>query len=206
MKLKIEPGNDLAHVAAVREAWPELALQVDANGAYTLEDAPHLARLDAFGLLLVEQPLASDDLLGHAALARRMATPLCLDESIVSVDSARTALHLGACSVVNLKPGRVGGYLEAVRIHDLCGEAGAGLWCGGMLETGIGRAANVALAVAAQLHAPGRPLGVVAVLHDRRDPTSRAGRRLPAGAGRAGHRGRGRPRRRSMPSRSATTS
>ena len=155
MKLKIEPGSDLAHVAAVRQAWPELALQVDANGAYTLDDAPHLARLDAFDLLLVEQPLAVDDLLGHAELARRMATPLCLDESIVSVDTARTALHLGACSVVNLKPGRVGGYLEAVRIHDLCGEAGAGLWCGGMLETGIGRAANVALAALPNFTLPG---------------------------------------------------
>lgn len=155
VKLKIEPGCDLAPVAAVRSTWPDLPLQVDANGAYTLDDAEHLARLDAYGLLLIEQPLASDDLLGHAALARRLATPVCLDESITSVASTRVAVRLGACSIVNLKPGRVGGYLEARRIHDVCVEEGVGLWCGGMLETGIGRAANVALAALAGFTLPG---------------------------------------------------
>jgi O-succinylbenzoate synthase len=155
VKLKIEPGCDIEPVGAVRAVWPQLALQVDANGAYTLSDTEHLARLDPFDLLLIEQPLAADDLLGHAALAARLATPLCLDESITSVASARTALELGACSIVNLKPGRVGGYLEARRIHDVCVEAGAGLWCGGMLETGIGRAANVALAALPGFTLPG---------------------------------------------------
>ena len=148
VKLKIRPGWDIDPVAAVRERFPDLDLQVDANGAYASQADPAsaLAVLDTFGLLLVEQPLADDDLVGHAALAARITTPVCLDESITSVASTETALALGACSVVNLKLGRVGGIDEAVRIHDLCLERGVGLWCGGMLETGLGRAANVALA------------------------------------------------------------
>ena len=147
VKLKIQPGWDLDPVRAVRERFGEdLALQVDANGAYTLDDAEHLANLDAFDLLLIEQPLAEDDLTGHAELARRMRTPVCLDESITSAARAAEAITLGACSVVNIKAGRVGGYLEAVRVHDVCLAAGVPVWCGGMLETGLGRAANVALA------------------------------------------------------------
>jgi O-succinylbenzoate synthase len=147
IKLKVEPGWDLAPVAAVREAFgPELRLQVDGNGSYRLDDAAHLAGLDGFGLLFIEQPLPDDDLDGHAELARRIATPVCLDESITSVRTALDAVERGACAVVNVKPGRVGGYREAVRIHDACVPRGIGLWVGGMLETGIGRAANLALA------------------------------------------------------------
>lgn len=146
VKLKIGPGCDVEPVRAVRAAFPGLLLQVDANSAYRVDDAEHLARLDPFDLLLIEQPLADDDLDGHAELGRRLATPICLDESIVSVRSALDAIGRGACRVINLKPGRVGGISEAVRIHDLCVEHGIGLWCGGMLETGIGRAMNVALA------------------------------------------------------------
>ncbi|MFD0656171.1 o-succinylbenzoate synthase [Thermocatellispora tengchongensis] len=156
IKLKIEPGWDLAPVRAVRERFgDDLLLQVDANAAYTLADAPHLARLDAFGLLLIEQPLAEDDLVQHASLARTVRTPICLDESIESAAHAAAAITLGACSVVNIKPGRVGGYLEARRIHDLCQAHGVPVWCGGMLETGLGRAANVALAALPGFTLPG---------------------------------------------------
>jgi o-succinylbenzoate synthase len=147
IKLKIKPGADLAYVAAVRrEFGDDLLLQVDANAAYTLADAAHLRRLDDFGLLLIEQPLGEADLRQHAELARQMATPMCLDESIVSVEAAADAITMGATSVINIKPGRVGGYLEARRIHDLARAHGVAVWCGGMLETGVGRAANAALA------------------------------------------------------------
>jgi O-succinylbenzoate synthase len=147
VKLKVEPGWDVEPVRAVRERFgPDLLLQVDANASYTLADAPHLAMLDRFGLVLIEQPLPEDDLAGHAALARRITTPICLDESIRSARDAAAAIGAGACSVVNVKPGRVGGLLEARRVHDVCVAHDVPVWCGGMLETGIGRAANVALA------------------------------------------------------------
>ena len=146
LKLKVQPGWDLEAVARVRERWPDVPTQVDANAAYSRADLDHLTELDAFDLLLVEQPLPEDDLVGHARLAELMRTPVCLDESIVSLASAETALAIGACSIVNIKPGRVGGYLESVAIHDLCREADVPVWCGGMLETGLGRAANLALA------------------------------------------------------------
>ncbi|MFH8557421.1 o-succinylbenzoate synthase [Streptomyces celluloflavus] len=156
IKLKIEPGWDVAPVRAVRERFgDELLLQVDANTAYTLADAPQLARLDPYDLLLIEQPLDEEDIRGHAALAARVRTPICLDESIVSARSAADAIALGACSVVNIKPGRVGGYLEARRIHDVCAAHGVPVWCGGMLETGLGRAANVALAALPGFTLPG---------------------------------------------------
>jgi o-succinylbenzoate synthase len=156
VKLKIEPGRDVEPVRAVRERFgDELLLQVDANAAYTVDDWQHLRALDAFDLLLVEQPLAADDLLGHAELATRITTPICLDESIVSARSAATALALGACRIVNVKAGRVGGYLEARRIHDLCLDRGVPVWCGGMLETGIGRSANLALAALPGFTLPG---------------------------------------------------
>jgi len=147
VKLKIEPGWDLEPVRAVRERFGnDLMLQVDANGAYRRSDADCLARLDPFSLLLIEQPLHEDDLIGHAQLAARLETPVCLDESIVSAQSAATAISLGACSVVNIKAGRVGGYLEARAVHDVCVASSVPVWCGGMLETGLGRAANLALA------------------------------------------------------------
>jgi o-succinylbenzoate synthase len=147
IKLKIEPGWDIEPVRAVRERFgDDVLLQVDANTAYTLADARHLARLDPFDLVLMEQPMAEDDILGHAQLAKAVRTPICLDESIESARDAAAAIVLGACSVINVKPARVGGYLEARRIHDVAAAHGVPVWCGGMLETGIGRAPNVALA------------------------------------------------------------
>jgi O-succinylbenzoate synthase len=146
IKLKIEPGWDYEPVKAVRERFGDILLQTDANTSYTLADWKLLERLDAFDLLFHEQPLDEEDLHGHAELAKLLRTPICLDESIVSARSAADAIRLGACTVVNVKPGRVGGYLESRRIHDVCAANGVPVWCGGMLETGIGRAANAALA------------------------------------------------------------
>jgi O-succinylbenzoate synthase len=155
VKLKIVPGWDVEPVQAVRDRFPELALQVDANAAYALDDWEQLAALDPFELVLLEQPLASDDLYGHAQLAKLVRTPICLDESITSAHAAAEAIELGAAAIVNIKPGRVGGLLEARRIHDLCELHGVAVWCGGMLETGIGRAANVALASLPNFTLPG---------------------------------------------------
>ncbi len=147
IKLKIKPGADLGPVAAVREEFgSEMLLQVDANAAYTLVDAPHLRHLDDYGLLLIEQPLGEADIRQHAELAKQMRTPMCLDESITSPEAAADAISLGAAAVINIKPGRVGGYLQAKAIHDVCRAHGIAVWCGGMLETGIGRSANAALA------------------------------------------------------------
>ena len=160
IKLKIEPGWDIEPVRAVRERFgDDVLLQVDANTAYTIADARHLAQLDAFGLLLIEQPLDEEDVLGHADLAKLINTPVCLDESITSARSAAAAIRMGACDVVNIKPGRVGGYLEARRIHDVCVAHGIPVWCGGMLETGIGRAGNVALAALPGFTLPGDTSG-----------------------------------------------
>jgi o-succinylbenzoate synthase len=156
VKLKIQPGWDIEPVRAVRERFGEvLALQVDANAAYSLADARHLARLDPFDLLLIEQPLAEEDLAGHAVLARQLRTPICLDESITSARAAADAIVRNACAIVNIKAGRVGGYLEARRVHDVCAAHGVPVWCGGMLETGLGRAANVALAGLPNFTLPG---------------------------------------------------
>ena len=139
IKLKIEPGSDIDQVAAVRELiGPDTPFQVDANTAYRRTDGAHLRRLDEFDLLLIEQPLPEDDIVGHARLADEVETPICLDESLVSAAGTADAIELGACEIANIKPGRVGGYLEAVRIHDLCLAKGVPVWCGGMLETGIG--------------------------------------------------------------------
>jgi O-succinylbenzoate synthase len=150
VKLKVHPGWDIAPVAAVRARWgpEELLVQVDANGSYAGGDDPvtALRPLDDAGLVLIEQPLGDDDLLGHARLARALRTPICLDESITSAATAASALALGACGVINIKAGRVGGLAEAVRVHDLCRAASVPVWCGGMLETGVGRATNLALA------------------------------------------------------------
>ncbi|TCO59716.1 o-succinylbenzoate synthase [Actinocrispum wychmicini] len=156
VKLKIEPGWDIGPVRAVRhEFGAELALQVDANTSYSLTDAEHLRRLDEFGLVQIEQPLDEDDLRGHAELAKSLRTPICLDESIRSARNAAAAIGLGACRVVNIKPSRVGGYLEARRIHDVCAAHGIPVWCGGTLETGVGRAQNLALAALPGFVLPG---------------------------------------------------
>jgi o-succinylbenzoate synthase len=155
VKLKIEPGRDVEVVRAVREAFPDTPLSVDANAAYTEETADPILALDELGLEYVEQPLGEDDLLGHIRLQQRLATPICLDETITSATVARGAIELGACRVINVKLGRVGGLGEALRIHELARAAGVPLWCGGMLETGIGRAANVALASLPGFSLPG---------------------------------------------------
>jgi O-succinylbenzoate synthase len=145
VKIKIKPGRDVALAEALRKRFPELPLMVDANSAYTLDDADHLAALDRFALTMVEQPLGWDDIVDHATLQRRLRTPVCLDESIRGPDDARRALELGACRIVNLKVGRVGGFAAALALHEVCRARGAPLWCGGMLESGIGRLANVHL-------------------------------------------------------------
>ncbi|MFE6619758.1 o-succinylbenzoate synthase [Streptomyces sp. NPDC057740] len=156
IKLKIEPGWDVEPVRAVRERFGDaLPLQVDANTAYTLADAEHLRRLDDFGLLLIEEPLEENNLHANAQLQKRLATPVCLDESIHSARDAASAIAMDACRVVNVKPARVGGYREARRIHDVATAHGVPVWCGGMLETGIGRAPNLALAALPGFTLPG---------------------------------------------------
>ncbi len=147
IKCKIAPGADIDYIAAARDALgPAGPLMADANSAYTLADADHLARLDEFALLMIEQPLGHDDLVRHAQLQKRLHTPICLDESITGVDRARDMLQLGAGKIINIKPGRVGGYTPSLAIHDLCAAQQVPVWHGGMLESGVGRAYNVALA------------------------------------------------------------
>jgi O-succinylbenzoate synthase len=155
IKLKIQPGWDVAPVSAVRERWADIPLQTDANQAYTRADAAHLATLDEYDLLLHEQPLEQEDWYGHVLMARACRTPICMDESIHSVMSADSALEFGAASIINIKPGRMGSYLTGKDVHDLCLDRGAPVWCGGMLETGIGRAANLALAALPGFTLPG---------------------------------------------------
>lgn len=155
IKLKIKPGWDVDVVHAVRERWPDLPLQVDANCAYTLADAPTLLALDPFDLLLIEQPFHHDDVVDHARLQAQMQTPICLDESVRSPEHARWALDIDACRVINVKVCRVGGLTAARRIHDLCAERSVPVWCGGMLETNVGRAVNVALASLPNFRLPG---------------------------------------------------
>ncbi|MET1051348.1 MAG: o-succinylbenzoate synthase [Mycetocola sp.] len=156
IKLKIKPGWDLEPVSRVRDLiGADAALQVDANTAYTRADIPHLRELDDANLLLIEQPFDEEDIASHVALAAAISTPVCLDESIVSAGVAVDAIERGATSIINIKPGRVGGYLPAVAIHDVCVDRGIPVWCGGMLETGIGRAMNVALAALPGFTLPG---------------------------------------------------
>jgi O-succinylbenzoate synthase len=155
IKLKIEPGWDYEAVKTIRNLYPDMPLQVDANQAYSRNDGKLLAKLDEFNLLLIEQPLDEHDILGHALLAKEVKTPICLDESIISLQSAEDALALKATTVINIKPGRVGGYIESKKIHDLCAKNNIPVWCGGMLETGIGRAANLALAALPGFTLPG---------------------------------------------------
>ncbi|MGA5038503.1 o-succinylbenzoate synthase [Streptomyces capoamus] len=156
IKLKIEPGWDVEPVRAVRERFGDgLPLQVDANTAYSLADAEHLRRLDAFGLLLIEEPLEENNLHAHALLQQRLTTPVCLDESLHHARDTASAIAMDACRVVNVKPARVGGYLEARRVHDVAHAHGVPVWCGGMLETGVGRAPNLALAALPGFTLPG---------------------------------------------------
>jgi O-succinylbenzoate synthase len=159
IKLKIEPGRDLDVVREVRAAFPSVSLTVDANAAYSLADADRLRELDEFNLDYVEQPLGEDELLGHADLQQRMHTPICLDETVTSATVAADAIRVEACRVINIKPGRVGGVREAVRIHDVAQGAGIPVWCGGMLETGIGRAMNLAVASLPNFTLPGDTSG-----------------------------------------------
>jgi O-succinylbenzoate synthase len=146
VKLKIQPGWDVEPTRVIRQRYPDMPLQVDANQAYSRDDLDHLCLLDAFDLLLVEQPIHEEDYMGHKLLAERMRTPICLDESVLSADNAESLIDYGACEIVNIKAGRVGGYLSAKAIHDMALARGIPVWCGGMVETGIGRAANIALA------------------------------------------------------------
>ncbi len=155
VKIKIKPGRDIRDAQAVRQAFPNLRLQVDANSAYTLESAKALIPLDKLQLLLIEQPLAEDDLWDHHQLQAKFRTPLCLDESITSPRLARQALEMKACRVINIKPGRVGGLSQGVAIHNLCHARGIPVWCGGMLETGVGRASNLAIASLPGFSLPG---------------------------------------------------
>ena len=156
VKIKIAPGRDVDWVRAVRTAvGDEAHLMADANNAYTLADTDRLLALDELGLMMIEQPLAWDDLVRHAELQRRLRTPLCLDESIVSLERAQDMVTLGAGRIINIKPGRVGGFTASLRIHDYCESVGVPVWCGGMLESGIGRAYNVALASLSNFTLPG---------------------------------------------------
>lgn len=159
MKLKIKPGQDIKVLREVRSQFPDLPVMADANAAYTLEDIPHLKRLDDIDLMMIEQPLAHDDIVDHAKLQAALKTPVCLDESIHSLADARKAIQLGSCKVINIKIGRVGGLTEARRIHDYCREQGVPVWCGGMLESGVGRAHNIALTSLPQFILPGDTAG-----------------------------------------------
>jgi O-succinylbenzoate synthase len=146
IKIKIKPGRDVSEAAAVRKAYPEIRLQVDANSAYTLETAPALKPLDDLNLLLIEQPLFEDDIWDHRILQKQLRTPVCLDESVISPRHARYAIEMEACRIINIKPGRVGGLSQGIEIHDMCQKIGMPVWCGGMLETNVGRASNLAIA------------------------------------------------------------
>jgi len=155
IKIKIKPGYDLRAVEFLRKTLPQIKLMVDANSAYTLADAPLLKKLDPFYLMMIEQPLGWDDLYAHVKLQRELETPLCLDECIHTEEQARAAIELGACRIINIKLGRVGGYTAARRIHDLCQTGNVPVWCGGMLESGIGRAHNIALSTLPNFTLPG---------------------------------------------------
>jgi o-succinylbenzoate synthase len=155
IKIKIKPGQDVEPVRALRDRFPQIRLMVDANSAYTLEDAPLLKQLDAYYLIMIEQPLGYDDIFSHVALQRQLETPICLDECIHDVEHARAAIELGACRIINIKLGRVGGHTPARRIHDLCQSNSIPVWCGGMLESGIGRAHNIAMSSLPNFSLPG---------------------------------------------------
>ena len=155
IKIKIKPGKDLEPVRRLRQDFPRIKLMVDANSAYTLNDWPLLKQLEGFYLMMIEQPLGWDDLYSHVALQKKLDTPICLDECIHTEEQARAAIELGACKIINIKVGRVGGFSEAVAVHNVAHRAGIPVWCGGMLESGVGRAHNVALASLPNFTLPG---------------------------------------------------
>ncbi|WP_179292699.1 o-succinylbenzoate synthase [Bacillus sp. 7884-1] len=155
MKVKIKPGADYEMLKEVRRHFPDILLMADANSAYTLDDIDTLKKLDELNLMMIEQPLSHDDIIDHAKLQSELATPICLDESIHTVEDARKAVELGSCKIINIKIGRVGGLTESKKIHDYCAQQGIAVWCGGMLEAGIGRAHNIALTTLPQFVLPG---------------------------------------------------
>ena len=155
VKIKIKPGNDVEPARALRQRFPRLRLMVDANSAYSLEDALLLQQLDQFFLIMIEQPLGYDDLYSHAALQRQLETPICLDECVHDIEHARAAIEIAACKIINMKLGRIGGHTAARRIHDLCQSKSIPVWCGGMLESGIGRAHNIAMSTLPNFTLPG---------------------------------------------------
>lgn len=159
MKIKIKPGWDVEVIREVRKHFPHVPLMADANSAYRLKDIERLKALDEFDLMMIEQPLAPDDIIDHARLQKELSTPICLDESIHSYEDARKAIELGSCKIINIKIGRVGGLTESKQIHDLCQEQGIPVWCGGMLESGIGRAHNIALTTLSNFVMPGDTAG-----------------------------------------------
>jgi o-succinylbenzoate synthase len=155
IKIKIKPGKDVAPVQRLRQDFPGMKLTVDANSAYRAEDLPLLKQLDAYYLMMIEQPLGWDDLFGHVQIQKNLQTPICLDECIHTYEQAEAAINLGACKIINIKLGRVGGLLQAKRIHDLCQKHNIPVWCGGMLESGIGRAQNIAMSTLPNFSLPG---------------------------------------------------
>jgi o-succinylbenzoate synthase len=155
IKIKIKPGQDVEPTKALRERFPRIRLMVDANSAYRLEDAPLLKKLDPYYLIMIEQPLGHDDIYSHAQLQRELETPICLDECIHDIEHARAAIEIGACKIINIKLGRVGGHTQARAIHDLCQAKSIPVWCGGMLESGIGRAHNIAMSTLPNFTLPG---------------------------------------------------
>ncbi|MDB5085505.1 MAG: O-succinylbenzoate synthase, partial [Bacilli bacterium] len=159
IKVKIKPGHDLQLLHGIRQQFPDIPLMADANSAYTWQDLPQLQALDEFRLMMIEQPFSADDIVEHAKLQAQLNTPICLDESILTSQDAKHAIELGSCRVINIKIGRVGGLLEAGRIHDICQQHQVAVWCGGMLETGIGRAHNIALTTLPHFLLPGDTSG-----------------------------------------------
>ncbi|MGA7414076.1 MAG: o-succinylbenzoate synthase [Bryobacteraceae bacterium] len=155
IKMKIKPGWDVDVIREVRSAFPSIRLMADANSAYTLKDIAHLKKLDEFHLMMIEQPLSHDDIIDHAALQKELFTPICLDECIRSAHHAEQAIQMGACRIINIKLGRIGGFAEAKRLHDVCQKNGIPVWCGGMLESGIGRAHNIAVSTLPNFVLPG---------------------------------------------------
>lgn len=155
IKVKIAPGADIDYIRKVKEEFPDISLMADANSAYSLKDTEHLKQLDQFHLLMIEQPLAHDDIIDHSILQKELSTPICLDESIHTYDDARKAIELGSCKIINIKIGRVGGLQESIRIHDLCKEHKIPVWCGGMLETGVGRSHNLHMTTLSNFTIPG---------------------------------------------------